>query len=53
MERLGQDRKAACGLLRTAGRNRNGRLKGSGNAIVPQVAAVFVRAYMDARGTRS
>jgi len=29
--------------------NRSGALKGFGNAIVPQVAAVFVRAYLEAR----
>jgi DNA (cytosine-5)-methyltransferase 1 len=30
--------------------NRVGILRGAGNAIVPQVAAAFVRAFMDARG---
>ena len=34
-------------LAKDARRNRVGRLKGYGNAIVPQVAAVFVRAFMD------
>jgi DNA (cytosine-5)-methyltransferase 1 len=33
--------------IRAARANRVGRLKGYGNAIVPQVAAEFVRAYMD------
>jgi DNA (cytosine-5)-methyltransferase 1 len=36
--------------LRRAGRNRRGRLKGYGNAIVPQVAAVFVRAAREELG---
>lgn len=34
-------------LARRARGNRVGRLKGYGNAIVPQVAAEFVRAYME------
>jgi hypothetical protein len=38
------------GLARSASRARNGILKGSGNAIVPELAAEFVMAYMDARG---
>jgi DNA (cytosine-5)-methyltransferase 1 len=33
--------------LRLAKRNRVGRLKGYGNAIVPQVAAVFIRAFLE------
>lgn len=33
--------------LRAAGRNRTGRLRGYGNAVVPQLAAVFVRAFLD------
>ena len=32
---------------------RVGRLRGYGNAIVPQVAAVFVRAYMESRNVRT
>ena len=35
------------GLARGASRARVGMLKGSGNAIVPELAAEFVRAYMD------
>lgn len=34
-------------VAKLAGRNRVGRLKGYGNAIVPQVAAEFIRAYME------
>jgi DNA (cytosine-5)-methyltransferase 1 len=34
--------------LALAGRNRTQRLKGYGNAIVPQVAAEFIKAYMEA-----
>ena len=35
---------------RLAGRNRTGRLKAYGNAIVPQVAALFIRAFMESVG---
>ena len=35
------------GLARSASRARVGMLKGSGNAIVPELAAEFVRAYME------
>jgi DNA (cytosine-5)-methyltransferase 1 len=35
-------------LARRARSNRVGRLKGYGNAIVPEVAAMFVRAFMEA-----
>ena len=38
------------GCLRAARAYRKGSLRGFGNAIVPQVAAVFVRAYMDRAG---
>jgi DNA (cytosine-5)-methyltransferase 1 len=34
-------------LAKDARRNRVGRLKGYGNAIVPQVAAEFIKAFMD------
>jgi len=34
--------------IRFARRNRTGRLRGYGNAIVPQVAALFVRAFLEA-----
>jgi DNA (cytosine-5)-methyltransferase 1 len=37
------------GLARSARRNRVGRLRAYGNAIVPEVAAAFIRAYMEAR----
>ena len=33
-----------------AGRSRVGRLKGYGNAIVPQVAAVFIRSFLELIG---
>jgi DNA (cytosine-5)-methyltransferase 1 len=39
--------------LARAGKNRVIRLRGYGNAIVPQVAAAFLSAYLDARGLRS
>lgn len=34
-------------LARSARANRNGRLKGYGNAIVPQVASEFIRAFLE------
>lgn len=37
-------------VLRVARSNRVGRIKAYGNAIVPQVAAVFVRAFMETVG---
>ncbi|MFA7121397.1 MAG: DNA cytosine methyltransferase, partial [Bacilli bacterium] len=37
------------GMAKPARRNRVGRLRGYGNAIVPQIAAEFIRAYMEAR----
>lgn len=40
------------GTLRDARRCRTGSLRGYGNAIVPQVAAAFVRAYMAARAVQ-
>lgn len=55
LERMGVDPKAAKrtvrnfrGRLAQAGRNRVGRLRGYGNAIVPEIAAAFVRAFLDA-----
>jgi hypothetical protein len=39
-------------LVRGARRNRVGRLRGYGNAIVPEVAAEFVRAFMEVSGIR-
>ena len=44
---LGFDPNAARGILRDAKRNRVGALRGAGNAIVPQVAAMFIRAFME------
>jgi DNA (cytosine-5)-methyltransferase 1 len=35
------------GLRRVAARNRVGRLRGYGNSIVPEPAAVFIRAFLD------
>ena len=37
-------------ILAMAGRSRISRLKGYGNAIVPQVAALFIRAFMEEMG---
>ena len=45
--KLGHSAKDARRILRKARSNRNGRLRGYGNAIVPQVAAIFVRAFME------
>jgi DNA (cytosine-5)-methyltransferase 1 len=36
-------------MVASARANRVGRLRGYGNAIVPEVAATFIRAYMEAR----
>lgn len=47
--KLGQALAGLRGLARSARRNRVGRLRAYGNAIVPEVAAVFIRAYMEAR----
>jgi len=44
---LGFSPKAAAKILREARSNKKVRLKGYGNAIVPQVAAEFVMAFMD------
>ena len=46
MGELGGD---AAGALRDARRYRRGSLMGYGNSIVPQVAAEFIRAYMDTK----
>jgi hypothetical protein len=40
-------------MIREARRNRVGRLSGYGNAIVPHVAAVFLRAVMEEIRARS
>ena len=37
------------GLARSASRARIGMLKGSGNAIVPEIAAQFIRSYMEVK----
>jgi len=44
---LGIDATAAKRMLKEARRNRVGCLRGAGNAIIPQVAAEFVRAFME------
>jgi DNA (cytosine-5)-methyltransferase 1 len=44
---LGRGEPELRGLAKRARSNRVGRLKGYGNAIVPQVAAMFVRAFLD------
>ena len=49
LEKLGHDAANAKRIVREARRHRTVALKGAGNAIVPEVAAVFVRAYMDAQ----
>lgn len=45
---LGHDTKAARRILKEARRNRVGRLRGYGNAIVPQIAAEFIISYLEA-----
>lgn len=50
LERLGHDTKAARRILRDARRCRVGRLRGYGNAIVPEVAAEFIGAYLEVSG---
>jgi site-specific DNA-cytosine methylase len=45
--RLGQSKSALASLARPASRNRVGRLRGYGNAIVPKVAAEFIKAFME------
>jgi DNA (cytosine-5)-methyltransferase 1 len=44
---LGQRKPELRSLLRPAGRNRVGRLKGYGNAIVPPLAAMFVKSFFE------
>jgi DNA (cytosine-5)-methyltransferase 1 len=44
---LGHDPKTARRIIREARGNRVGRLKGYGNAIVPHLAAMFVRAFLE------
>lgn len=43
---LGRDQPGFRRMVRRASRNRTTRLRGYGNAIVPQLAAVFVRAFV-------
>lgn len=45
---LGQGQPELRSLAKRASANRVGRLRGYGNAIVPQVAAIFIRAFMEA-----
>jgi len=44
---VGQLLPGLAGMAKAARRNRVGRLRGYGNAIVPQIAAEFLRAYME------
>jgi hypothetical protein len=48
---MGHSAKDARRMLRVARANRTGRLRGYGNAIIPAVAATFIRAFMEARLT--
>ena len=48
--RLGRDATPVTRMARLARRNRTGRLRGYGNAIVSQVAAEFIRSFMEATG---
>jgi len=45
--KLGFDPKTAKRIIANARRNRTGRLRGYGNAIVPQVAVEFIKSVMD------
>lgn len=45
--KLGSQFAGVRGMARIARRNRTGRLRAYGNAIVPQVAAAFIRSYLD------
>jgi DNA (cytosine-5)-methyltransferase 1 len=44
---MGSSKPELRGISRVASRNRNGRLKGYGNSIVPALAAQFVMAYLE------
>lgn len=46
--KLGFDPRTAKRIIANARRNRTGRLRGYGNAIVPQVAVEFIRSMMEA-----
>jgi DNA (cytosine-5)-methyltransferase 1 len=57
LERMGVDAKRAASMRKWAGsrlaktgRNRVGRLRGYGNAIVPPLAAVFIRMFLQSAG---
>lgn len=52
LEALGHSTEDAKGILRIARRNRVGRLKGYGNAIVPPAAVVFIQSVMDVLGIK-
>jgi DNA (cytosine-5)-methyltransferase 1 len=45
--KLGPEFAGLLGVAKDARRNRVGRLRGYGNAIVPQAAAEFVKAFME------
>lgn len=47
MDGLGYDDKATKGLFKRAGGCRKGLLKAVGNCIVPQIAATFIRAFLE------
>lgn len=44
---MGRGEPELSGLVKRARANRVGRIRGYGNAIVPQLAAVFIRAFME------
>ncbi len=46
---MGQGIPNVSAMVRSASKNRNGRLKAYGNAIVPQVASEVIRAYMECK----
>jgi hypothetical protein len=43
---MGRGKPEVSKLVRSARANRVGRLKGYGNAIVPQIAAEFIKAFL-------
>ncbi len=44
---MGHSAKSARAIIKRAAANRTGRLKGYGNAICPQLAAVFIRSFLE------